>query len=69
MCVPSLFFAFRFCLRLDQIPRHSFGGGFARGTANDPRFNGSYLVQQSVENGEPIVRSLFPHTALDFVLG
>ncbi|ORY88206.1 alpha/beta-hydrolase [Leucosporidium creatinivorum] len=34
-----------------------FGGGFIQGTANDPRYNGSYLVQRSVELGEPIVRS------------
>ncbi|GAA5837353.1 hypothetical protein JCM11251_004974 [Rhodosporidiobolus azoricus] len=32
-----------------------YGGGFVQGTANDPRYNGSYLVQRSVENGEPII--------------
>ncbi|KAI5476430.1 hypothetical protein MNV49_007743 [Pseudohyphozyma bogoriensis] len=32
-----------------------FGGGFIQGTANDPRYNGSYLVQRSVEQGQPII--------------
>ncbi|GAA5994274.1 carboxylesterase/lipase family protein [Rhodotorula paludigena] len=32
-----------------------YGGGFIQGTANDPRYNGTYLVQRSVENGEPII--------------
>ncbi|BGP42593.1 hypothetical protein JCM10449v2_006605 [Rhodotorula kratochvilovae] len=32
-----------------------YGGGFVQGTANDPRYNGSYLVQRSVENGEPVI--------------
>ncbi|GAA6039277.1 hypothetical protein JCM8097_003240 [Rhodosporidiobolus ruineniae] len=32
-----------------------YGGGFVQGTANDPRYNGSYLVQRSVETGQPII--------------
>lgn len=32
-----------------------FGGGFAGGSAADPAFNGSYIVQRSVELGTPII--------------
>lgn len=30
-------------------------GGFVQGTANDPRYNGTYIVQRSVEIGKPII--------------
>ena len=32
-----------------------FGGGLVQGTANDPRYNGTYLVKRSVEIGKPII--------------
>ncbi|KAK9900011.1 alpha/beta-hydrolase [Cystobasidium minutum MCA 4210] len=32
-----------------------YGGGFVQGTANDPRYNGTYLVQRSVDIGKPII--------------
>ncbi|ORY79761.1 Alpha/Beta hydrolase protein [Leucosporidium creatinivorum] len=32
-----------------------FGGGFAGGSAADPAFNGSYIVQRSVQLGTPII--------------
>ncbi|GAA5891604.1 hypothetical protein JCM6882_004527 [Rhodosporidiobolus microsporus] len=38
-----------------NCPGTGYGGGYIQGTANDPRYNGSYLVQRSVENGEPII--------------
>ncbi|BGP19130.1 hypothetical protein JCM10213v2_007217 [Rhodosporidiobolus nylandii] len=39
----------------DCLNIKSYGGGFIQGTANDPRYNGSYLVRRSVENGEPVI--------------
>lgn len=33
----------------------SFGGGFVQGTANDPRYNGSYIVARSVQMGQPVI--------------
>lgn len=41
----------------DQLPIlfWVYGGGFVQGTANDPRYNGSYLVQRSVEMGKPMI--------------
>ncbi|KAI5481136.1 hypothetical protein MNV49_005571 [Pseudohyphozyma bogoriensis] len=32
-----------------------FGGGFTQGAANDPRYNGSYIVQRSIEQKQPII--------------
>jgi carboxylesterase type B len=40
-----------------------FGGGFTQGTAQDPRYNGSYLVQRSVEQGKPFVRCPTSYTS------
>lgn len=32
-----------------------FIGGFVQGASADPRYNGTYLVQKSVELGKPII--------------
>ncbi|KAL7005224.1 hypothetical protein EMMF5_005196 [Cystobasidiomycetes sp. EMM_F5] len=32
-----------------------FGGAFTQGTGADPRYNGSYIVQKSVQMGTPII--------------
>lgn len=41
----------------DKLPIlfYIFGGGSIQGTANDPRYQGEYLVQRSVKIGKPII--------------
>ncbi|KAJ5038600.1 Alpha/Beta hydrolase protein [Bipolaris maydis] len=35
------------------------GGGFLEGSANDPRYNGSFIVQKSVQMGSPVIFASF----------
>ncbi|KAL7271295.1 hypothetical protein RUND412_005962 [Rhizina undulata] len=32
-----------------------YGGGWQQGSSADPRYNMSYIIQQSVENGKPVI--------------